>query len=774
MKLIDFKSTSRAISVVASILCVGGVLSFYKTSDSNSKALALNIIIGSSAIAVGNHFASKWYEDTANVQANTLANGYETTVKKVNSELTNLTNKHCSQSKVLDEIKVLTTAQEKAIAVKDTTIKLLQAEVVQIKDRFDIKTKELQMKLDKDDNRFNEMLKEFKSQLAEDISERIYIVYNALQESIDIKLADDKYQSIHPQLEKFAVTLAESYENHCTMLQSVPTSIGSWEEILKVSIDIYSKISTDITALKVKHRNLLNVDVRLNLEQAYTALADCTPKTKATGILRDFSESSKSDLQNLQSKVVDNLNSLEEMRGQVSDLLDEIDNKNLEISDLKGQVSDLKKPLVWTNANSRELQIGNAIVQYFWQTGLYLDRAYAEGDIYDVDVCFQIDRNSRFIKESELNEHSEALQQWCRTIKPVTFKWDAGKALMVAKVVLKEREKVPTSIEEIRRMIEPSARFGDIVRRYHDHTQDGKPTLRVMTRTGGGKGVAVKSILHNYVNSLEGWELWLSDPQHGSTQDFWNVPKVAKSPEQASEILETFISEFMARKNGRSLHANVPVIGIFDETDKTFTKPEKQGIAQIWTEIRHRDMKLILIGQSGEVGKNGWTWDEMNNCSMLFIGEAIGTAIKHADDMGWSSDMRDSIPTVYRVVSDWMNETNRSIPAKNKYRLGLLINGLRYTFVEIPTAIDGSFENHKSWLVNKPWESINTQPAPFTNNLMPIQNESDKVIVSAEIECPHCHSQSFRRHSSVKAKNHYRYQCNDCKKTFVALDNKIN
>ncbi|MBD2535566.1 hypothetical protein H6G97_41750 [Nostoc flagelliforme FACHB-838] len=508
--------------------------------------------------------------------------------------------------------------------------------------------------------------------------------------------------------------------------------------------------------------------------EAYTALADCTPKTKATGILREFSESSKSDLQNLQSKVIDNQNSLEEMRGQVSDLLDEIDHKNLEISDLKLQVLDLKKPLVWTNANSRELQIGNAIVQYFWQTGLYLDRAYAEGDIYDVDICFQIDRNSRFIKESELNEHSEALQQWCRTIKPITFKWDSGKALMVAKVVLKEREKVPTSIEEIRRMIEPAAKFGDIVRRYHDHTQDGKPTLRVMTRTGGGKGVAVKNILHNYVNNLEGWELWLSDPQHGSTQDFWNVPKVAKSPQQASDTLETFVSEFMDRKNGRSLHPNIPVVGIFDECDKTFSKPEKQGISQIWTEIRHRDMKLILIGQSGEVGKNGWTWDEMNNCSMLFIGEAIGTAIKHADDMGWSSDMRDSIPTIYRVVSDWMSEANRSIPAKNKYRLGLLINGLRYTFVEIPPAIDGSFENQKSWLVNQPWESTITQSVPFTNNPTPTLKQPAKVIVSADIECPHCHSQSFRRHSSVKAKNHYRYQCNDCKKTFTALDNKIS
>jgi hypothetical protein len=77
----------------------------------------------------------------------------------------------------------------------------------------------------------------------------------------------------------------------------------------------------------------------------------------------------------------------------------------------------------------------------------------------------------------ELNEHSEALQTYCRVLKPVVFSWDADIALMCADVALKEREKVPTSIEEIRRLIEPASRFGDIVRKYHDHTQDGCPTL---------------------------------------------------------------------------------------------------------------------------------------------------------------------------------------------------------------------------------------------------------------------------------------------------------
>jgi predicted RNA-binding Zn-ribbon protein involved in translation (DUF1610 family) len=286
-----------------------------------------------------------------------------------------------------------------------------------------------------------------------------------------------------------------------------------------------------------------------------------------------------------------------------------------------------------------------------------------------------------------------------------------------------------------------------------------------MTRTGGGKGVAVKNILHNYVNNLEGFEIWLSDPQDGSQQDFWEVPKAAKSPSQAKALLNSFIDEFHARKNGKSKHPNVSVLGVFDETDKTFDKNEKKAIAEIWTEIRHRDMRLILIGQSGEVGKQGWTWDEMNNCALLFIGEAIGTAIKHADDMGWDSGMKDKIPSTYRIVSEWMAEANKNIPAKNRYRLGLLVRGLRYDFVEIPVAIEGSFDNNLSALVTKPWESQNSDWVEIKSpaELMPT------------VCCPDCGSQNIKENGHTQSRKPLqKYQCKDCGRNFTEKTKSTN
>ncbi|MFM6138019.1 MAG: hypothetical protein ACKPCP_28405, partial [Sphaerospermopsis kisseleviana] len=196
----------------------------------------------------------------------------------------------------------------------------------------------------------------------------------------------------------------------------------------------------------------------------------------------------------------------------------------------------------------------------------------------------------------------------------------------------------------------------------------------------------MKNLLNHYLNNWDQWELWLSDPQHGSFEDYWQCPKIAQNPLQSANILETFIDEFNDRKNNLSLNADIPILGIFDECDKTFDKKQKAGISHIWTEIRHRKMKLILIGQSAEVGRQGWTWDELNNTSLMFIGDAIGTAIKHADDMGWASDMKSKIQATYAKISEFFNQVNSDIPVKNQYRLALLIDGMKYDFVEIPPA----------------------------------------------------------------------------------------
>lgn len=768
MYIIRLNTVSRGLSLVASFLCLGGVLSYMK-ADNRAKPLALNIAVGAGVLVIGNQLSSRWYEDLANDQLKEITS-------KLEKDRDDTKRDYQKQTTVLAEIRSLSARQSKQLVelneemqAKDVAFRLLQDNLGRIKAEFEIKGQELDAKLQQDDTRFQDLLHEFKGQLVSDLSDRIYKSYNQLSDSVEARLKREDFQAIHENLQQFFNSLEPSYNFHCSLLSEIKALDGSVSEILTNAVDIYSQVNDEIAALKVKFRNLLNIDERRALDSAYETLADYskkfTPIDKAKGVLSEYRDFQKEQLEKLYGSIDENKNSLEEMREQVGDLLNQLDAEHIKIAQLNQQIVELKKPLKWSLAQSRELQIGNLIIEYFWQTGIYLDRTHSQGDIYSTKLYFQIDRNSRAITPKELNEHSEALQTYCRVLKPVVFSWDADIALMSADVALKEREKIPTSVEEIRRLIEPANRFGDIVRKYHDHTQDGCPTLRVMTRTGGGKGVAVKNILHNYVNNLEGYEIWLSDPQHGSQQDFWEISKAAKSPNEAKALLDTFIDEFHARKNGKSKHPTVPVLGVFDETDKTFDKNEKKAIAQIWTEIRHRDMRLVLIGQSGEVGKNGWTWDEMNNCALLFIGEAIGTAIKHADDMGWDSGMKDKIPATYRTVSEWMGEANKNIPAKNRYRLGLLVRGLRYDFVEIPVAIEGSFANNLSALVSEPWESQNS-------DWVEIQSPAE---VMPTVCCPDCNSRNIKENGHTQAKKPLKkYQCKDCGRNFTEKTKSTN
>lgn len=421
----------------------------------------------------------------------------------------------------------------------------------------------------------------------------------------------------------------------------------------------------------------------------------------------------------------------------------ELETLQNQILSLNNKLGDLSKPLqfVGTSESSR---VGNSIINYYSsKLGITLDAIDFSSTDTGYKLLFHLSRNNRFIPVDQLNDgnNPDKIKELSGSLNTPKFSQSERGNYVSLDIELRKQEKKTATIEDIRRLIEPSTKFGEIVSRYHQN----KPTLRVMTRTGGGKGIAVKNLLNHYINTWENWELWLSDPQHGSFEDYWQCPKIAKSPTEASNILELFCDEFRARKDNESFSPDIPVMGIFDETDKTFDKKQKAGIAQIWTEIRHRKMKLVLIGQSSEVGKNGWTWDEMNNCGLMFIGDAIGTAIKHADDLGWSQDMKTKIPSIYAKVSEFFNSQNADIPTKNHYRLALLVDGMKYDFVEIPPALEGELTNNKSWLVSSPWQS--------------------KALKEGQnIACIHCGSLDVKKNGKTGDKQ--RYSCNSCGKSF--------
>ena len=341
----------------------------------------------------------------------------------------------------------------------------------------------------------------------------------------------------------------------------------------------------------------------------------------------------------------------------------------------------------------------------------------------------------RFEISQAVESHSEAIARMLNIHQIVDV--SASDILEGIKVSFRLEPNAAMPDEQVYRHITKASQFGATLRKYHNHKEGGKPTLRVMSASGGGKGIAVKNLIDSYVKSEKGFEIWLSDPKSGSEEDYWHIPTLATSRSDSQKLFKEFVSEFDARANKTSQHSRTKVLGVFDEFDKEHTEKDKESAKRIWTAIRHHAMRMILIGQSGEVGSNGWTWDEMNNCTLLFIQDGIKTALKHYKDIGFGLKKKNELERVYESVSGWMKKKNENLSAEKKYRLGLLICGDHMEFLEIPPAIEGEILNGKSMIASRKWQSEASESVEENEDHRPFTVTST-VSKTPNPECPVC------------------------------------
>jgi predicted RNA-binding Zn-ribbon protein involved in translation (DUF1610 family) len=328
----------------------------------------------------------------------------------------------------------------------------------------------------------------------------------------------------------------------------------------------------------------------------------------------------------------------------------------------------------------------------------------------------------------------------------------------------------PPSDEDIyKRGLIPAAQFCDAVYKATDHNSKGKPTLRIMAATGEGKGIVTKNLV-GYFAELDNWELWVSDPLHGSEQDYWDCPKIAKDAKESKQAYKLFNQLHRTRIDDKvDGFTSRFVLGVFDEFDKQHSDTDKETAKAIMTAIRHTKQRQILIGQCAEVGSNGWTWDDMKNCAMLVLGNSIGTLCKHlVKDLGWTTKRTNQVKTEYEVFSKWArekNEANPDIPNENSYRIGLLVVGDDYRFLELPNAHKGIIRSGKAVLRDS--LSINTQKEALPNNNTADLETIEKPVLQVEIKCPSCQSTQFKRNGKTSTKvKVQKYLCKDCGKGY--------
>ncbi len=662
----------KGITIAATLLCLAGGASYFKTTDDNSKPLALNIALISAAVATTNHLSSKFAENAIKLEAKEREDSLKNEIKTLT-----ITNKKYQSG--VDEIKKLYDLQSSKLTETKQALDVYETQIRNIKYEFQSKTKELNLKLQADDTRFSTLVTKFKKSLCEDLKERIDTIYNNLDKSIEHKLTkqlDDgryEYENIFPSLQSLKDTLAQKFIDHCDWLKEIaamPT-----ESVVIDAVKIYAQICDEIIALKVRYRNVLNLDVQRSLQDAYETLGGYTkhytPKQKALEALRELTDDSTNRFENLKIKIDDNDNSLLEMREQVNDLLDQIDSGNLKIAQLNQQVQELCKPITWKISPNQATRAGNMIINWCLAKGIHLDRSHYTGDKYEADLFFFTDRlnAAQTVDIKALNEEGENLAQITHCLDTIKFTYDYDSRLVIAHIVMLHREKATKSVKDF---LQPPDKLIQFVRdSYH---------VGLWGSTGQGKTTAIANIIGGMVEELGGTPTmrttipkmdedtrnifphvdWLGVPNsifgllecgleiqyriHANEQAYLNdepFPEFDPILFFVDEInlifsrwrkindadLEDVLGRFEATLSGVRL-------GYFTQYMRTELENYKGEFAKrlllfTWQTGRSLKVKSLISGQNLQPGAFGIMKTDLDNCSYLALGKSAKSCVKY-------------------------------------------------------------------------------------------------------------------------------------------------
>ncbi|HEY9635207.1 MAG TPA: hypothetical protein V6D14_17530 [Coleofasciculaceae cyanobacterium] len=345
-----------------------------------------------------------------------------------------------------------------------------------------------------------------------------------------------------------------------------------------------------------------------------------------------------------------------------------------EIQRLEEKVEELSKPLKYPGAIRSDMKIANIVIEYFYRLGMILDRAGTEYRQYEATLEFNSDRTGRLILPKDLNDHSDALQKLTHTLNKPEFKLDPETGLLTLLVRWANKPAVDNT-DLAKRLLTP---VDEVVKKLVDNLSH-KPTIRVMGATGEGKGVMVRYLLKSILAN-HSWYCRLHDPQHGSSEDYWGIPKVSKSGNELKQALKGIESQMLYREaNGW----DVTTLDTLDEIDTHLERKEKkESFIDLVSRIRHLGMKLILIGQNPKVGRAGFEWSDMQQMNCIYMGASAFDAIETNPQL---KPRKDKLTKDYITLSEHYEKVNEGLDDGEKYLFGLVvIPGKSPLWIELP------------------------------------------------------------------------------------------
>jgi hypothetical protein len=535
----------------------------------------------------------------------------------------------------------------------------------------------------------NELKTQQIEQVTGELDRLITLARIAVEESLDewdtklsslVETKREQYPKLTERLNALKDEGQLKLADYALKLAQIPSSWDSLGDLLS----LYYCLNDDLANVKTKIiqaiAKLTNQETQVELQEISEILeewqtANLVPKDKLEHIIKNYQAALNEfrlDFSNRFEGVHQFATALE---GQVED-----DNKFVQgilarMKELEAKIHHLSKPLRYLNATRSDMVIANIVIGYFERLGFILDRAGTDYRGHEALLEFTTDRTGRLVLASELNEHSERLQPLTHVLNQLEFKLDPETGLMTLLVRWGNKPAANTS-EQSKRLISPLA---DVVKRLIEGLSH-KPTIRIMGATGEGKGVMARYLLSQILTSNP-WYCRLHDPQHGSSEDYWGIPKVSRSGNELKKALKDIESQMISREATKNW--SVTTLDILDEIDTHLDKKEKkESFIDLVSRIRHLGMKLILIGQNPKVGRAGFEWSDMQQMNCIYMGASALDAIEANPQL---KPRKDKMTKEYMTLSEHYERENDGLDDAEKYLFGLVvIPGKTPLWIELP------------------------------------------------------------------------------------------
>lgn len=787
---IDVKHVSRFIAVAASVLTVGAAISFFN-SDNKSKSLSLNIGLMTAGITAGCVVGSKLTSDAASYQGEKLANNFKREIQQLDKQREELANKLAKSTQELSEVKTLNSQLTEQIKIRDGLVIQLKQEVDNLKAKFS-----------DDDKRLDIFKYELKSAFQESLIMYVDSQYEKLGNLVDSKLADDRFINIHPQLENYLELLKTSHNNHYQKINEVAYVEDVSNKLVDELTSTYYRVFDEIGSLRVRFRNLINLEERLALDSAVEELIErrdpkkFAARDKVQAGLNLYRDEHNEDYRRLEGLIEDDRNGLKDLREQVADLINQIDIKNLEIADLKQQLQEANKPQLFYGI-SIPTKAGNSISNYFYKNYKYkLDCLTWAENTTGYELTFGIRHNPGLSESDLFADNSKEKLAGLTNSYPGTYpKLEFNRQVNTIKLTVTLRpavKKVVTPEEftqNLKDELQPPEKLIDFVKdAYH---------VGLWAETGSGKTTAISNIIGGMIRVLGGSpEIRLTIPKiDEETQkifprvDWLGVPKsVFGLLEAALEIQYRIWKNEQAYLAKKKIEAFSPILFFIDEINLIFTRWGKVNEADIndaldkfaetlsgerleyfndymrtellnyknefakrlllfiWQTGRSLNVKSLVSGQNLQPGAFRMMKADLANCAYLALGDSIDTCKEYKvkgiykDEINAQKEKLDEA-----VVTDpLLKFTGLCCPSQGKPYFGVMPEPNYYKWGSGQQRTDNS-------LVSGIKNDFTNAEAPQQQDLSAIIDNMDKIADNADIDRTECTQVSGLKSCDIKA-----------------------